>query len=105
MAHEIEKLAIALACYKSENDRFPATLGELSPEFLATIPEDVFSGAPLIYRVDDGGYVLYSVGINQRDDGDARESDHDKDDIVARGGTRQPAGAAAGEPASLPSTK
>ena len=105
MAHEIEKLAIALACYKSENDRFPATLGELSPEFLATISEDIFSGAPLIYRVDDDGYVLYSVGMNQRDDGGAYGHGASEGDIVARSGTPQPAGAATGEPASLPSAK
>jgi hypothetical protein len=34
------------------------------------LPPDVINGRPLHYRrTDDGGYVLYSVGWNESDDG------------------------------------
>ncbi len=33
------------------------------------MPQDLFSGGPLIYRPSDKGYLLYSIGVNGRDDG------------------------------------
>jgi hypothetical protein len=36
---------------------------------LRQIPGDVFSGKPLIYRPNENGYLLYSVGINGKDEG------------------------------------
>lgn len=80
----------ALACYHAENGRWPAELSELSPSLLKTIPTDRFSGKPLIYRPSENGYLLYSVGMNMRDDGGQRKPaskpmsyDDSKDDIVA----------------------
>jgi hypothetical protein len=36
------------------------------------MPHDIINGQPLHYRrTDDGGYVLYSVGWNESDDGGA----------------------------------
>ncbi|MGH9312072.1 MAG: hypothetical protein ACRD1S_02625 [Vicinamibacterales bacterium] len=49
----------------------PASLSELSPEFLTSIPDDPFSEKPLIYRREQAGYVVYSVGANRADDGGA----------------------------------
>ena len=51
----------------------PGALPELSPEFLTSIPEDPFSGRPLLYRRDETGYVVYSVGENRVDDNGAVE--------------------------------
>ena len=36
---------------------------------MATVPQDPFSGAPLLYRQGPEGYRVYSVGANNRDDG------------------------------------
>ncbi len=38
------------------------------PRFIAKLPHDVITGAPLKYRRDGDGYNLYSVGWNEKDD-------------------------------------
>jgi hypothetical protein len=62
-------IAFALAAYRSDNRRYPAKLNDLAPKYLPTIPVDLFSGKPLIYRPSENGYLFYSVGVNGRDDG------------------------------------
>ena len=63
------ELAFALARFKIANDRYPAELNELTPKYLAAIPDDLFAAKPMIYRRTADGYLLYSVGINGKDDG------------------------------------
>jgi RNA polymerase sigma factor (sigma-70 family) len=63
------RLAFALATYRGEHQRYPVKLDELTPEYLAEVPSDLFSGKALIYRASENGYLLYSVGVNGRDDG------------------------------------
>lgn len=61
---------LALAMYKTDHGRYPDDLTTLVPEYLATIPIDPFSDAPLRYRLDSPNeYVLYSVGDDGTDDG------------------------------------
>jgi hypothetical protein len=76
MNRRIVILALAIAEYKAEKGKFPAKLDDLVPGYVKEIPEDFFSGKPLVYKVnDDGkGYVLYSVGPNMKDDGGPDES-------------------------------
>jgi hypothetical protein len=62
-------VALALAEYHAESGEYPATLHELTPRFLPDLPTDRFSGRPLRYRRTRAGYLLYSVGVNGRDDG------------------------------------
>jgi hypothetical protein len=62
-------LAFALAAYRSDRGRYPAKLDDLAPKYLAAIPDDLFSAKPLIYRPEEKGYLLYSVGVNGRDEG------------------------------------
>jgi hypothetical protein len=98
MAQSCRDLAmtgLAVERFHQANGSYPATLEALSPRFLQVIPKDIFSGQPLRYRVEKtGGFVLYSVGPNEQDDGGdwpARELDpkqrptrNEKDDIVWR---------------------
>jgi hypothetical protein len=63
------RVAFALAAYRADCGRYPARLGELAPMYLAAVPGDLFSGGPLVYRPADKGYLLYSVGINGKDEG------------------------------------
>ena len=49
----------------------PASLAALVPEYLQSVPQDPFDGAPLKYRVDAGTYIVYSVDVNRTDDGGA----------------------------------
>jgi hypothetical protein len=62
-------VAFALAAYHRDNKGYPAKLDELAPGYLAAVPGDVFSGGALIYRPEGNGYLLYSVGVNGKDDG------------------------------------
>jgi hypothetical protein len=62
-------LAFALAAYRGEHKRYPDKLDVLAPKYLAEVPKDLFSGKALIYRPSENGYLLYSVGVNGRDDG------------------------------------
>lgn len=76
------KVALRLLIHKSEHGRFPETLEELGGD----IPSDPFTGKSLIYRHDDEGFVLYSVGVNLTDDGGRKT--RDRKDTVFRFGTR-----------------
>ncbi len=65
-------LACALERYRLANERYPDTLEALVPQFIASVPKDVISGEPYKYRrADNGRFVLYSVGWNEKDDGGA----------------------------------
>jgi N-acyl-D-aspartate/D-glutamate deacylase len=68
-------VAFALACYHREHGRYPDKLDALAPAYLERVPPDLFSGAALIYRPAAKGYLLYSVGVNGRDDGGQGYSD------------------------------
>ncbi len=62
-------LACALERYRVAHGKFPVTLTALTPDFVATIPNDVITGEPLKYRLDGNVFTLYSVGWNETDDG------------------------------------
>ncbi len=62
-------LACALERCRLADGRFPETLDALVPRFIAKLPHDIITGEPLKYRRDGDGYVLYSVGWNEKDDG------------------------------------
>ena len=81
----ITRLVFSLAAYHADNKKYPTTLDALSPKYLAEIPSDLFSGKPLIYKPTETGYLLYSVGINEIDDGGKFYTDEDRgDDIGVR---------------------
>ena len=70
-SHQNLQLAFALAAYRADNGKYPATLDLLAPKYLAKIPSDLFNDKPLIYKPNATGYVLYSVGENGKDDNGA----------------------------------
>jgi hypothetical protein len=59
----------AIGLFQEDRGRWPETLEELCPEYLAAVPLDPYAGQPLIYRRDGDGFVLYSVGSDLKDDG------------------------------------
>jgi hypothetical protein len=68
-------LTVALAAQACFRDRgeFPEKAAELVPEYLDEIPDDLYSPAPapLLYRRDGNGAVVYSRYKNEFDDGGA----------------------------------
>ncbi len=87
---DLTKLAFSLAAYRVDHGSYPEKLSELAPKYAKAVPKDVFNDADLHYRRHDGGYLLYSVGLNGKDDGgrdidDRKEGDTEfYDDLVVR---------------------
>jgi hypothetical protein len=67
---------VAIAMYQQQRGSVAPSLDALVPEFLASVPVDPWTGRALVYRVVDPdldphgrGFVLYSVGENELDEG------------------------------------
>jgi hypothetical protein len=73
-------LAFALAAYQRDNGRYPKQLDALTPKYLDKVSNDMFSGKPLVYRPAENGYLLYSVGVNGRDEQGRNWDDDPKGD-------------------------
>ena len=54
---------LALRCYQSEQGHPPARLDDLVTNYLSKVPQDPFSGQPLIYRAQGTNWLLHSVGL------------------------------------------
>jgi len=68
---------IALELHHRRHGGYPESLDELVPEFLPSLPRDMFTGDVLGYHVTDDGPVLYSVGVDRKDDGGRPPQDAD----------------------------
>ena len=63
-------IVTALESHRLAKGGYPPSLDALSPEWLATVPGDWFSGDGLVYSPNaDGTFALYSIGYNETDDG------------------------------------
>ncbi|HIJ65761.1 MAG TPA: hypothetical protein HPP77_07395 [Candidatus Hydrogenedentes bacterium] len=64
--HEVRlahaKIALALNRYKRDHGVCPEHLVDLVPDYLTAVPIDVFSGKEMLYRKQNGAYLLYSTG-------------------------------------------
>jgi hypothetical protein len=64
-ALRLSRVAIALEQFRLQNGgSYPASLSELSPRFLSTVPGDPFTDGPFSYSRTGRGYILSSVGSN-----------------------------------------
>ena len=90
MQFEVTRLAFAVAAYHADRGTYPEKLADLVPKYVAEVPKDIFNASDLHYRQEGGGYLLYSVGRNGKDDGgkgydDRKEGDvEDWDDLSVR---------------------
>lgn len=85
----VTEVGLALEMYNTREGKYPESLEELLPDFLPSIPEDPFTGAPLKFKRSEKGVVVYSVGPNEEDEGGAYDKDQArkkrlKDDIAWR---------------------
>ncbi|GAG37786.1 unnamed protein product, partial [marine sediment metagenome] len=61
---------LAIMRYEKEKGQYPASLDELvEAGYLKKLPMDPHSDGPLIYRRTNGGFLLYSFGMDLTDDG------------------------------------
>jgi hypothetical protein len=62
-------VVIALELYKHEHGMYPDSLGALVPRLLPAVPIDCFDGRGMKYRLVEDRPILYSVGVDRKDDG------------------------------------
>jgi hypothetical protein len=62
-------IACALEEYRLAKGAYPDALNQLDPKTVSRLPNDVLTGEPYQYKRTGEGYVLYSVGWNEKDDG------------------------------------
>jgi hypothetical protein len=89
MRFELDKLGFALAAYRADHSAYPAKLADLTPRYIVEVHKDIFNDSELHYRLEGKGYLLYSVGINGKDDEaksyrEAHRGEEDWDDLVVR---------------------
>ena len=76
-------LACVLERYRLASGQYPETLDALTPRFIEKLPHDLIGGQPLKYRRTDGaGYLLYSVGWDEKDDGGVPGKSREEGDWV-----------------------
>jgi hypothetical protein len=64
------RTVVAIERYRrSHEEQLPASLTDLVPAQLASIPDDPFTGRPVRYVRAEDGYVVYSLGVNRTDEG------------------------------------
>ena len=88
---------LAIERFRNEHHQFPETLEELVPTHFPEVPVDPFSreSDALQYKRTEQGYVLYSIGRDQKDDGGLEETDKKKSndgtsfDLVFRVGAKK----------------
>jgi hypothetical protein len=69
MQHDLMRIAIGLAILHAEHGAYPEKLEELEPGVFDKLPPDLFGNKAFFYRRTADGYLLYSAGANNRDDG------------------------------------
>jgi hypothetical protein len=83
--HDNLVLAFALVWYQRDHGHYPKGLPALTPKYLGQVPQDRFSGKALVYHPTDNGFLLYSVGVNGKDDnGRGYDENPPGDDLSVR---------------------
>jgi hypothetical protein len=62
---------LAIEQFRRARGAPPQTLQQLVPGYMAQVPQDPFTGAPLRFSADANRYVVYSPGHDGKDDGGA----------------------------------
>ena len=79
---QVTRLGLAAEAYRREHGRYPAALSDVGGNLI-----DPFSGKPYLYRADEKGLCLYSLGEDGEDNGGALRGPKDtarQRDIVWR---------------------
>lgn len=57
-----------------EKGQPPRQLHQLVPEYMKAVPQDPYSGQPLVYRVQGTNWLLYSIALDGVDNGGVRQT-------------------------------
>ena len=80
------QIACALERYRLARGEYPETLDVLAPGFIQRVPRDIVNGEPLKYRRNDNGkFLLYSVGWDEKDENGKDVSDVNHPETLKRG--------------------
>jgi hypothetical protein len=63
------KAGLGCKIYKKKTGHYPENLEAIVPDILSEVPVDPFTGKPLVYKIENGELLIYSLGSNQKDDG------------------------------------
>ena len=78
------RTALAVERYRLAHGQLPESLGALVPEFLDEVPVDPFGDGPVKYKRLENGFMVYSIGVDEEDDGgkeQGRDENGRKEDI------------------------
>jgi hypothetical protein len=75
-------LHLAIEVYHQEHEEWPAKLEDVAELLDGEVPQDPYSQGQFVYRVEDGNYLLYSVGSNGQDDGGVGDETGLKEDVL-----------------------
>jgi len=64
----LSRTALAILDYRERVGAYPDSLNQVQSKLGRALPEDPFSGKPLIYRRQGKGFLIYSVGQDLKDD-------------------------------------
>jgi len=81
---ETLKIACLLEKYRKENGRYPESLEQLVPAFVKELPIDPFTDKNYIYRQENAGFIVYSIGKNLADDRGILDHQQGYDDVSFR---------------------
>lgn len=68
MYESMAETVLALEAYKADHGEHPEALADLVPDYMESVPLDLYTDDPLQYHRTDDGYKLYSLGQNGEDD-------------------------------------
>jgi len=66
---QMTHMILALQLWRQRTGSWPQRLEAIADELGGEVPTDPYSGKAYPYRLENGGWVLYSVGENYVDDG------------------------------------
>jgi hypothetical protein len=82
----LSRVALALIDYKRQFGAYPPSLQAIQPRLGREVLEDPFTGKPFVYRRQGKGFLLYSLGMNLKDDkGQPRIKSNTGDIVIGRG--------------------
>jgi len=70
-ARDLLRTHVAVRQYLLTEKRLPEKLGDLVPKYLSREPVDPFTGAELVYQLDNGSYLIYGFAADCEEKSDS----------------------------------